>query len=247
VCFVLALLGRRADYPLIVAANRDEARARPSRPPRRWERERIWAGRDEVAGGTWLGVNDRGVVAAITNRREVDPISRRPAAPDPARPSRGGLCLSVLGQPSTDEAALALAAALAARRYNPFNLLCADAGGGWVATWRGDRRALGPGAHLITNRGEVDDRSLPVVARALALLEAIDLDAPLGDLLAALGALCADAVGPDPICRLGGDRGTVSSSLIALDAGRRLAAYWHADGPPAEVAYRPVAPAAAVR
>ena len=62
----------------------------------------------------------------------------------------------------------------------------------------------------------------------------------------ALGRLCADASGPDPICRLGGERGTVSSSLIALDAAGRLAAYWHADGPPAEAPYRPVARATAL-
>ncbi|HEY3110168.1 MAG TPA: NRDE family protein [Chloroflexota bacterium] len=238
-CFILALLGHRADLPLVLAANRDEMRARPSRAPFRWPREAIWAGRDEVAGGTWLGVNDRGLVAAVTNRRE--------RTLDPSLPSRGRLCLGLLGRPSAEAAGLALADELAARRYNPFNLLCADARGGWVATWRGERSALEPGAHLITNRGELDDRSLPAVARAFELLDAIDTAAPLDDLLLALGRLCADVAGPDPICLLGGDRGTVSSSLIALDADGRLAAYWHADGPPAEAPYRPLVPAAVAR
>jgi len=239
VCFILALLGRRPDSPLVLAANRDERRDRPSRPPFRWPDRAIWAGRDEVAGGTWLGVNEGGLLVAITNRRD--------GAADPSLPSRGRLCLDLLDQPSTAAAAAALTARLAARRHNPFNLLCADRRGGWVASWRGQPRTLGPGAHVLTNRGELDDRALPVVARALDLLDAIDTAAPLADLLPALGRLCADTAGPDPICRLGGDRGTVSSSLVALDADGRLAAYWHADGPPAEAPYRSILPMAAAR
>src|SRR5262249_9520976 len=136
---------------------------------------------------------------------------------------------------------------LAERRHNPFNLLCADRHGGWVASWRGPPRALGPGAHVLTNRGEVDDRALPVVARAVALLDAIDLAARLDELLPALGRLCAGMAGPDPICRLGGDGGPASSSRLALDGDGRLAAYWHADGPPAEAAYRSILPTAAAR
>jgi uncharacterized protein with NRDE domain len=245
VCFVLALLGLRADCPLIVAANRDEARARPSRPPFRWPREAIWAGRDDLAGGTWLGVNDRGVVAAVTNRRE--PAPSELDRPDPSPPSRGRLCLALLDHPSAAAAARALPAELTERRYNPFNLLCADPYGGWAATWRGDVRRLSPGRHLITNRGEIDEPDLAVAVRADQRLAAIDLAAPLDELLRGLGALCADTAGPDPICRLGGERGTVSSSLIAVGADGRLAAYWHADGPPAEVAYRPVAGPVATR
>jgi uncharacterized protein with NRDE domain len=233
VCFILALLGAHEQYPLVLAANRDERRARPSRPPFRWPSERIVAGRDEVAGGTWLGVSDRGMVAAITNRRDA-PI-------DPARPSRGALCPLVLAQPSVEAGRVALAVELAERPRNPFHLLCADAGGGWVATWRGDVQALDRGAHVLTNRGALDDPALPVVQRARALLDPINVGAlSLEPLLAALGALCADGQGPDPICRVGGEYGTVSSSLIALGQNGRTAAYWHAEGPPSEAPYRPV-------
>ncbi|MDD5444292.1 MAG: NRDE family protein, partial [Pseudomonas fluorescens] len=70
--------------PLIVAANRDEFYARPSLPLGQWpDAPDIYAGRDQEAGGTWLGVNADGRFAALTNIRD-------PHQP-PARKSRGEL------------------------------------------------------------------------------------------------------------------------------------------------------------
>ena len=55
-------------YPLIVAANRDERHARPTRPADWWtDRPDILSGRDLVAGGTWLGIGTHGRFAAVTN------------------------------------------------------------------------------------------------------------------------------------------------------------------------------------
>src|SRR5258706_15235899 len=67
----LALYSRRfEDYPLVLAANRDEQFSRPSAAPALGPgAAKILAGRDLVAGGTWLGVNARGVAAAVVNRR----------------------------------------------------------------------------------------------------------------------------------------------------------------------------------
>jgi uncharacterized protein with NRDE domain len=70
--------------PLIVAANRDEFYARPSLPLAQWpDAPAVYAGRDQEAGGTWLGVNADGRFAALTNIRD-------PHQP-PARKSRGEL------------------------------------------------------------------------------------------------------------------------------------------------------------
>ncbi|MPR02457.1 hypothetical protein F0169_10490 [Pseudomonas sp. MAFF 212408] len=70
--------------PLIVAANRDEFYARPSLPLAQWpDVPEVYAGRDQEAGGTWLGVNAAGRFAALTNIRD-------PHQP-PARKSRGEL------------------------------------------------------------------------------------------------------------------------------------------------------------
>lgn len=57
--------------PLVVAANRDEQRARPASPPHRWARDGdppIFAPRDLRAGGTWLGVRGASLFVGITNR-----------------------------------------------------------------------------------------------------------------------------------------------------------------------------------
>lgn len=233
-CFVLALFQVNPHYPLVVAANREERRDRPSTPPHEWSASPgLWAGRDEIAGGTWLGVNASGLIAAITNRRD--------APADPSRPSRGLLCLGALRQPSPSQASAFVDRELAANAYNPFNLLCATTREGWVKTWRGDTTALRRGIHVVTNRGDLDAHRLPVVRRALALARQLDLaTTSLESLLSGLGSICADTTGPTPICRPGGTRGTVSSSLIALDSQGRLAAYWHAEGPPSERGYSPL-------
>ena len=53
---------------LVAAANRDEALDRPSAPPAEVE-PGVVAGRDLLAGGSWLGVNGHGLFVAITNRK----------------------------------------------------------------------------------------------------------------------------------------------------------------------------------
>ncbi|KAF1010434.1 MAG: hypothetical protein GAK32_01479 [Pseudomonas fluorescens] len=83
--------------PLIVAANRDEFYARPSLPLAQWpDAPHVYAGRDQEAGGTWLGVNAQGRFAALTNIRD-------PHQP-PARKSRGELVARFLtGSQPVDE------------------------------------------------------------------------------------------------------------------------------------------------
>ena len=59
-----------ADAEFVIAANRDEYLDRPAEPPalRFWHGRSVLAPRDVRAGGTWLGTNDAGVFAGITNR-----------------------------------------------------------------------------------------------------------------------------------------------------------------------------------
>jgi uncharacterized protein with NRDE domain len=233
-CWLAVLFQVNAHYPLIVAANREEFRGRPSLAPFPWTgRPTIWAGRDELAGGTWLGVNATGLLAAVTNRPA--------ASPDPTRRSRGLLCLDTLRCDSPRAARSFVGAELSRRRFNPFNLLCVNTLEGWVGTWQGDIRDLAPGVHVVSNYGDVDDDTLPVVRQVRDRIASLDVASPvIGDLLGSLGWVCAETDQPFPLCYAGGDYGTVSSSLVAVKADGTVAAYWHAPGPPSEVAFAPV-------
>ncbi|MBC7136606.1 MAG: NRDE family protein, partial [Oceanibaculum nanhaiense] len=69
-CTVILLHRPGHDWPILIAANRDEMAGRPwQSPARHWEdRPDVTAGLDVLAGGSWLGLNDHGVAAAILNR-----------------------------------------------------------------------------------------------------------------------------------------------------------------------------------
>jgi uncharacterized protein with NRDE domain len=233
-CWIAVLFHVNAHYPLIVAANREESRTRPSRAPFQWAGSpTIWAGRDELAGGTWLGVNATGLVAAVTNRPAV---SR-----DATLRSRGLLCLDTLRCESPRSARSFFVDELSRRRFNPFNLLCVNHVAGWVGTWQGDIRDLEPGIHIVSNFGDVDDDTLPVVREVQNRIASIDVASPvIEELFANLGSVAAQTDQPFPLCHAGGDYGTVSSSLVAVNADGTIAAYWHAPGPPSEIAYSPV-------
>jgi uncharacterized protein with NRDE domain len=70
-CIIFVGFNVREDHPLILAANRDEFYNRPTAAAAFWEdAPDIFAGRDLVGGGTWLGVNKRGRFAAVTNYRD---------------------------------------------------------------------------------------------------------------------------------------------------------------------------------
>ena len=70
-CVILLALKQNRKYPFIVAANRDEYYGRPSIAADYWpDLPEVIAGRDKLAGGTWLGVNRNGRFAAVTNHYE---------------------------------------------------------------------------------------------------------------------------------------------------------------------------------
>lgn len=126
-------------WRLVVAANRDEFHARPTAPLARWDNGVI-AGRDLEAGGTWLGVNDAGRFALVTN-------FRLPGYPKPGLASRGGLVVDwLLGQPDPDAAQL-----------NPFHLLrIGPDGASHLSNQpRPTSTPLQPGVHGVSN-GQFD-------------------------------------------------------------------------------------------
>jgi hypothetical protein len=113
---------RRPDHrwPVLIGANRDEMVDRPWRPPgRHWpDRAEVVAGLDLLAGGSWLGINDWGVAAAVLNRHGS-------LGPDASLRSRGELVLEALDHADAIAAAEALSH-LDPGSYRTFNLIVAD-------------------------------------------------------------------------------------------------------------------------
>jgi len=245
VCTLALYFNSFDDYPLVVAANRDEHYDRPSAPPALLHAgPAIVAGRDLHAGGTWLGVNEYGLLAGILNRRaDGEPESR------PGTRSRGLLCLDVL----------ALRTAADARGfvesrtddYQPFTLLCADANGAWSAYNQGGQiqtKGLGPGLHAFSNATE-SDASSEKRDRAYVLFAGLAEDLKTDRTVAAdgflrLGKVLGDhTLGDgsndprDAICMHGESAGTVSSSIIVLSQRERRVRTFFCSGAPCRNAF----------
>jgi hypothetical protein len=120
-CTLILLRRPSSSWPLIIAANRDELASRRARPPGwHWpDRDGVVAGLDVQAGGSWLGINDYGLVAGVLNRvGTLGPIA--------GKRSRGELVLEALDHADAATAAAALAE-IDPDAYRPFNLIVADA------------------------------------------------------------------------------------------------------------------------
>lgn len=203
----------------MLAANRDEFRDRPSDEPGLLS-PGIFGGRDRRAGGTWLAVSATGI-AALTNL----PGERRPDAP-----SRGLLPLAALAGDLPRDL----------RPFGPFNLVVVDPAGARLLSRLPDGRVLGPtalapGDHVIANEPPNMPPS-PRSQRARALLRCASPD------FAAL----ADHGDPpgDGLCHHGTVYGTVSSTVVALDAKLELVRYWHRPGLPCSTPTRDLTAAA---
>jgi uncharacterized protein with NRDE domain len=226
-------------YPLVIAANRDEHYDRPSLPPSLISAEpKILAGQDLTAGGTWLGVNEFGLLVAILNRKQ----NQHGSANLPVR-SRGLLALDLLRLRNVRAAAAFLSEHRPA--YNPFTVVYADAGAAGVAFNQRDSiciRPLKPGLHVFSSAAELDtdsgkalrahDRFCSAAAR---LAPDNDPQRWIEEFQRLLSDHTADRETPrDAICVHGPQSGTVSSSIIYFaEAARRFETYFCA-GPPCQ-------------
>ncbi len=145
-CLISIAWRSHPDFPLVIAANRDEFFVRPARPARWWEHQgrALFAGQDEQAGGTWLGVTSEGRFAALTNHR--DPAALRANAP-----SRGALVPHFLARECDLDAAFG-ELSRSARHFNGFNLLMFDGSSlGVFESRRAAGRVIDPGVHALSN------------------------------------------------------------------------------------------------
>ncbi len=241
-CTLVVLCRPGHEWPVLIAANRDEMLDRTwSAPARHWpDRPEVVAGRDELAGGSWLGVNDHGVVACILNRMGS-------LGPSDGKRTRGELVLEALDHSDAAAAAEAFSA-LDGSAYRSFNLVLADNSGAFWLRHDGnttiDCHAIPPGFSMFTAYDRNSPES-PRVRRHLPRFESAPVPDPeQGDwqswekLLASQDNDEINETGDAAICvvtRLG--FGTVNASVLALPAPSsppRRPVWRFAPGPPCD-------------
>ena len=230
--FSMCTIAIIVDTPLVLAANRDEFYARPTRPP-----ERVGdtiAGTDEISGGTWLAVRTSGRFAAVTNQRAQPPTT-------PVR-SRGLVVRELAAAADPD----AYVAALDPHAYASMNLVWGDFDRVSIAYLRHDGGKeivkLEHGIHVLTN----DRLHSPAFPRAAWIADEIARGTPLPQILgdhrtfespieppAAMRAFAREL---SATCIHTPVYGTRSSTVVTIER-TGLAGYRHADGPPCITPY----------
>ncbi len=214
-CVLIVLRNALPEWPLVVAANRDELRDRPSEDAQILKGCAV-AGRDVVAGGTWLGIDRDGHVCAITNRMHPPRSSSR---------SRGQLVMDFLTGGDTDSI-----------NTGGFNLLWAGADIANVLEFDGvaTKHSLDNESHVICSHVNADDPRSPetVVIRKL-LRRCSDID----ELRIHLREIQSSPDGG--ICKHGEKFGTVSACFVAMHRdGLATSQFWVARGQPCEATWR---------
>lgn len=226
-CTLIVLYRPDHAWPVLIAGNRDEMLDRPARPPaRHWpDRPHVVAGLDELAGGSWFGVNDDGVAAGIMNRAGT-------LGPAAGKRSRGELVLEALDHAEADAAAEALVHINPAA-YRGFNLIVADSTRVyWLRHTQapGDRveaRPLPPGLSMLTAH-DCNDPASARIRHYLPLFRDAPVPDPEHDDWSAWVALLRSrraGHSDDPFAAMNivtaQGFGTVSSVLLALPARGR--------------------------
>ncbi|HEY4705252.1 MAG TPA: NRDE family protein [Thermoplasmata archaeon] len=232
-CTLVALYRTVPGYDIVLGMNRDEDRMRPAEPPQSLAGSpAIVAPRDARAGGTWIGVNEAGLVAALSNRRERTSTTAR---------SRGQLMLDVLKLANVRAAEIAVQRAVSEHEYNFFNLMVATREEMRFLTYDGQvRMARGhDGLNVLTNAGgnaEGDEK--------LALIRSLGGALKFPDAAAATRWLevtlrTHGGAGTPALCNHGAGGGTVSSTMLALhNAAPEENVLLYADGSPCQAPYR---------
>tara|TARA_Y100001970_G_scaffold294373_1_gene452197 strand:- start:104729 stop:105475 length:747 start_codon:yes stop_codon:yes gene_type:complete len=245
-CTAIILRRPNHRWPLILAANRDEMRDRDwEAPGRHWNSCRqIIGGRDKVAGGSWIGINDYGLVAVILNRSGS-------LGPSKNQSSRGNVVVNALKY-STPSQAISTLLEKGLDQYSGFNLLIADTS---ECLWlRHDTKShpqvknVQNGLSMITNR-DLNDQTCPKISYYKnKFTSAKSPNIESGD-LSDWEKILSDDEGNSSsrakntaICLNTPDYGTVNSSIIGMRIynSRPQSVFFFCDGAPGSVKFRPV-------
>ena len=215
-CLILFALQQHKDYPLVVIANRDEYYARPTLAAHWWsDLPGIFAGRDLEAQGTWMGVNEHGRFAAVTNVRE-------PGGFGPGKLSRGKLTRDFLSSGEPAEAFLKSLES-GAHDYAGFNLLVGNGSGlCFYSNRHPGIRHIVPGIYGISN-GLFDEAWPKLVSGKQALETALKTSLDCNALLEILTdkTTAADKHLPETGVPLDIERMLSSRFIRSIDYGTR--------------------------
>lgn len=219
-CIAYLAIGAHKDWPVFIAANRDEFHQRPCQPAAPWpNRPDIIAGIDVQGGGTWLGVTTAGRYALITNYRDPGKVLAD-------APTRGDLVRRFLeGDTPPSEYARSLSAT--AGDYNGFNLIVGDLS---EAVYLGNRSpdsavvSLEPGTYILSNH--LLDTPWPKAERLKQALDAYPIEhlsESLTDVFHILkdGTVADDAALPSTGLTLERERLLSSPFIVSPDYGTR--------------------------
>jgi uncharacterized protein with NRDE domain len=246
-CLLVMLSRTNPEHPLIVGANRDERLDRPAVAATVLSASgpRVIGGRDLLAGGTWLAVNEHGVVAGLTNRPS-------PNGRDPSKRSRGELPLALASHRDAASAVKEFVERFAPADYNSAWLLVGDRDSLFYVELGEESvagaQSLDPGLHVLGNGplGAPSPKTDQVRARLAGVAE---LD--LAHVLERLRSVVADHTVPPAVaeseatgrpkelacaCVHTEGYGTRSSALIQVPAAGRPS-MWVADGPPCAASF----------
>lgn len=204
---------------------------------------------DAAAGGSWFGINDHGVIAAVMNRS-------RSLGPAVGKRTRGELVLEALDHAEASAAARALAD-IDAQAYRPFNLFIGDPVSAFWLRHRGgggDERVdvleVPPGVHMLTV-AELDDVHTTRIRLYLPRFRSAPAPEPGAGNWSAWQALLSERAHSD----LGGPHaatnlempngfGTICSQLVAIPrypSREQRPVFLFAGGPPDKARFQPVA------
>jgi uncharacterized protein with NRDE domain len=209
-CLTALALDASRQFPLVLAANRDEYFARGATRLAWWTPEGapqpILSGRDVQGGGTWLGLTAQGRLALVTNLRKAHRA-------DPTAPTRGRIVPSWLrGDMSADR----FWPRVALSGHEPFNLIAADFRAGdcfWASSEQASPQRLERGIVGLSN-GRLDEPWPKVVALKSALRLGLDTANSVDELANHLFAALADrSLAPDAL---------LPKTGVALDVERML-------------------------
>ncbi|HYW34131.1 MAG TPA: NRDE family protein, partial [Balneolaceae bacterium] len=164
-CLILFAFKQHPKFDLILAANRDELYKRPTHAAQFWDEDPdLLAGKDLSAGGTWMGINRRGQVAALTNYRDPSISKKNP-------PSRGNIVRRYL-MDATDTMAFLKNLDREAHQYMGFNFLAGTTDKIYhYSNQEGTINPIKPGIHGISNH--LLDTPWPKVERAKSQLNTL--------------------------------------------------------------------------